>query len=103
MDKSPFSYKICGKHSVRSSFWRATGSNRSDYRIHQELRLLLPDGKLHVNVDVDAVFQPKPDFAYSTSSIDPVLFELMCAARFFVESPDIIRLEEVIRAELGMS
>jgi hypothetical protein len=38
-------------------------------------------------------------FGYDGHSIDPVLFELLSSAKFIAESPDVLKLKEVIKAE----
>ena len=42
------------------------------------------------------------DFEYSVTAIDPILFELLCSAHYFVSSPKILELESAIKLELGI-
>lgn len=41
-----------------------------------------------------------PPFTYNPDAINPVMVELLCAARFLESSPDIIELDEIIKNEL---
>ena len=40
-------------------------------------------------------------FEYNPKKIDPLLAEILGASRLIVESPDVVRLEEAIRQEIG--
>ena len=61
------------------------------------------DGKLHTLVNLEAIKTPSNDFSYSAYAINPVLFELICAAHYFVTSPDVVRLEKHIHNEIGIA
>ncbi|MFL5152674.1 MAG: hypothetical protein ACJ8C3_07395 [Microvirga sp.] len=52
------------------------------------------------NINVNAIGGGDLDLSYSATDIDPVLAELLAAARFLSESPDIARLEAVVTQEL---
>ena len=49
----------------------------------------------------DALRPKTLPFVYDPASVDPVLFELLCAARFLADAPDVQRLEMEIRNEIA--
>lgn len=61
------------------------------------------DGKLHTHIHLGSIRTPSTNFLYSANSIDPILFELICAAHYFTTSPDIVRLEKLIHEEVGIA
>jgi hypothetical protein len=52
---------------------------------------------------MDALHATEPAFSYTADAIDPVLLEVLAAAHYLELSPDIRRLEDVVRQELGIS
>lgn len=61
------------------------------------------DKSLHLALLDDGLESQETAFkALAPDSIDPVLIELLATAKFVAESPDVIRLEELVRAELRL-
>jgi hypothetical protein len=56
-----------------------------------------------INFDTSAFQNAEPPFRYQSDALDPVLVEVLATAHFLAVSPDIGRLEEVIRLELAAS
>ncbi len=56
-------------------------------------------GKMTVQVNRSPQSSDNEEFEWSDKAIDPVLIEVLASAKFLVDSPDIQRLEEVIRNE----
>lgn len=71
-------------------------------KIRNAYRLSIKNGD--ISIDISVPTEPlSSDFKFSYDSIDIILFELLCTAHFFVNSPDVQKLEESIKAELGLS
>ena len=64
------------------------------------------DGNFRLNFDAARLTSspvgPPPTFNYAPTSIDVVLFEVLAAAHFLVESPSFAKLERVVRLEFGL-
>ena len=71
------------------------------------LRFTKQGDEPQVQLDFEVIgnpHHPPPDvveFSYDPNRIDLVMVELLAAAYYLCESPDIDRLEQSIRAELG--
>jgi hypothetical protein len=58
------------------------------------------------NPKVTIQFLPTPqgitkEFSYSPDKIDPVLMELLATIHYLMLSEDVVRLESIIKTELG--
>jgi hypothetical protein len=60
------------------------------------------DFRLFMNPPGTAPSATKP-FEYDPKKIDPVLAEILGSSRLIVESTDVVRLEDVVRQEIGIS
>ncbi len=60
------------------------------------------DGIPHRHIDADAHMLIKPDFIFKPNTIDPVVNELHITCYLLTESPDVLKLESLIRSELNM-
>lgn len=67
-------------------------SNANHYR--------LKDGGIALDLFKHGVDSTSAELSYVPEGIDPVLVELLATARFFSESPDVLRLEKVVAEEL---
>jgi lysozyme family protein len=56
-------------------------------------------GAATLQFNIDALLPTAPPFRYEPDAIDPVLVEVLATAHFLSISPDLQRLESVIRAE----
>jgi hypothetical protein len=73
--------------------------------LRRSSHLSLRDGGIHVQLpDVvsDRSQEEIPFKPLASDSIDPVLIELLAAAHFLAESPDVRELERMVKAELGI-
>jgi hypothetical protein len=57
---------------------------------------------LHISVDQEIMLGLRDLVDFDRTSIDPVLYELLCVARYFIMSPDVERLEAFVKNELGL-
>lgn len=71
-------------------------------RIRNCAAISLQDGTTRIAFHPDQLSTREPRFQYSRDSIDPVLLELMAAVHYLSISPNLIKLEEIIREELGI-
>ncbi len=62
-----------------------------------------PNGSkaLSINVNIGAIDGGETPFDYKPDSIDPILFELLCAAHYLTISPDVAALEKAIKTEFA--
>lgn len=64
-----------------------------------------PEGKPQITFNVVVkerrVAMGSPTWSYSSTTIDAVLYELLSAVTYLMMSPDVARLETVLRAEFN--
>jgi hypothetical protein len=58
-------------------------------------------GAANFTFKLDALYPAEPSFRYAPDAVDPVLIEVLAAAHFVEISPNIRRLEDVVRKELA--
>jgi hypothetical protein len=68
-------------------------------RIRQCVMYSAVPGAATLQFNIDALLPTAPPFRYEPDAIDPVLVEVLATAHFLSISPDLQRLESVIRAE----
>ncbi len=70
-------------------------------KIRSANRIVFKDGGVHVELLGYGLHWDETRFDYKPGSIDPVLIELLAAAKFLCESPMVVDLERIIREEVG--
>jgi hypothetical protein len=71
-------------------------------RIRKSASFSAIPGAPNVQFNVDSLFPAEPPFQYLPNAVDPVLLEMLAAAHYLELSPDIRRLEELVKTELGV-
>lgn len=59
------------------------------------------NGMSHTRINLEAHLLAQPDFVFKPNEVDPVLNELYITCYLLTISPDISKLEEAIKSELG--
>jgi hypothetical protein len=54
-----------------------------------------------ININMDSLSDADGAFVYRPNAIDPVLFELLAAGHFLANSPDVAKLEQIVKEELA--
>ena len=96
--------------NVASGVHSSTPAEREDRilaHLRRSSRIRLDSGGTGIHVELPDVVnvvsqQELPFKPLAPQSIDPVLIELLAAARFLAESPEIMKLEDMVKAELGI-
>jgi hypothetical protein len=74
--------------------------DQSLYRISKAVRFTYNNGRVGILFDIGNLHGTRPMFRHEPISIDPVLFEILATAHWMIRSPDLSKLESVIRAEM---
>lgn len=90
---------VANKCSAVHSQAPFTEIDRTLSQMRSAVSISLSNGLTQLAFNPDAIENTNPEFEYSTGRIDTVLIELLCAMHFLVHSPEVIRLEKVIRQE----
>ena len=93
-------YKLSGIHAPNRP------DTLSDYVLEQ-IRYTVrysrnADGGLHMSFRTTPEQRAVIAAQYEPNSLDPLLIEILDTARLITESPDVIRLEKIIRSEIGL-
>jgi hypothetical protein len=59
------------------------------------------EGGLHLDLFAHGADVDKTDFRHDDEALDPVLVELLAAVTYFLDSPSVIELQRVVRAEFS--
>ena len=89
-------YIESGVHSGTS-----THKTERDDKLLRQIRSCVTYTNGVINMHIDRITGAPPPLEYNSKAIDPVLYEMLSTAFFLATSPEIAKLETIIRQEVG--